>query len=251
MLTMTLMTRTLKHPLAVWLLPAVTFIAVNAVLLGLDVDRLLAAKLYAYQGYEWRYQGSWLLQDVIHQGGRALVLTLYLVLIGLLCSSFVVTRLKKYQRGLFYLLASVSLSLIIVSVLKQLTAVPCPWSYSQFGGELAYQSWLEAMLSAQGGRCFPSGHASGAYAWLAVYFFCRCYLPRWRRASFIVVMLLGLIFGVAQQLRGAHFLSHDIWTLTICWYCALLMFYVFKLNPPRQGCSAKAASLSPLLATQS
>jgi len=31
------------------------------------------------------------------------------------------------------------------------------------------------------------------------------------------------VFGVSQQLRGAHFASHDVWTLTICWIVALLL----------------------------
>jgi membrane-associated PAP2 superfamily phosphatase len=33
----------------------------------------------------------------------------------------------------------------------------------------------------------------------------------------------GLIFGLAQQLRGAHFLSHDLWALAISWLVALAL----------------------------
>jgi membrane-associated PAP2 superfamily phosphatase len=35
---------------------------------------------------------------------------------------------------------------------------------------------------------------------------------------------LGLLFGFAQQLRGAHFLSHDLWTLGIAWSAALTLY---------------------------
>jgi membrane-associated PAP2 superfamily phosphatase len=35
---------------------------------------------------------------------------------------------------------------------------------------------------------------------------------------------LGGVFGLAQQLRGAHFLSHDVWTLMICWLIALALY---------------------------
>jgi membrane-associated PAP2 superfamily phosphatase len=27
-------------------------------------------------------------------------------------------------------------------------------------------------------------------------------------------------FGIAQQLRGAHFLSHDLWSFGVCWIVA-------------------------------
>ena len=36
----------------------------------------------------------------------------------------------------------------------------------------------------------------------------------------------GTGFGVAQQLRGAHFLSHDLWTAAICWFTAVAGFFV-------------------------
>ena len=30
-----------------------------------------------------------------------------------------------------------------------------------------------------------------------------------------------MLFGFSQQLRGAHFLSHDVWSAAICWLTAL------------------------------
>jgi hypothetical protein len=32
---------------------------------------------------------------------------------------------------------------------------------------------------------------------------------------------MGVVFGATQQLRGAHFLSHDLWTAAICWFNSL------------------------------
>jgi membrane-associated PAP2 superfamily phosphatase len=31
----------------------------------------------------------------------------------------------------------------------------------------------------------------------------------------------GMVFGLSQQLRGAHFLSHDLWTAALCWLVAV------------------------------
>lgn len=41
-------------------------------------------------------------------------------------------------------------------------------------------------------------------------------------------LLQNGVFGAAQQLRGAHFLSHDLWTLATCWTVSLLLFLVVR-----------------------
>jgi len=43
-------------------------------------------------------------------------------------------------------------------------------------------------------------------------------------------MALGLIYGIAQQLRGAHFLSHDLSTLAVCWFVPMLIYPIFSSN---------------------
>ena len=36
-------------------------------------------------------------------------------------------------------------------------------------------------------------------------------------AVLAIGLLAGMVFGLAQQLRGAHFLSHDVASLAVCW----------------------------------
>jgi membrane-associated PAP2 superfamily phosphatase len=43
-----------------------------------------------------------------------------------------------------------------------------------------------------------------------------------------VGLVAGGVFGAAQQLRGAHFLSHDLWTLATCWTVSLLLFLLVR-----------------------
>ena len=60
-------------------------------------------------------------------------------------------------------------------------------------------------------------------------FFCRCYAPSWRWYAFAAAMSLGTIFGVALgRLRGAHYLSHDLWSLAICWFSAIAATPILK-----------------------
>jgi membrane-associated PAP2 superfamily phosphatase len=33
-------------------------------------------------------------------------------------------------------------------------------------------------------------------------------------------MLAGLLLGLAQQVRGAHYMSHTFWTAWFCWATA-------------------------------
>ena len=39
----------------------------------------------------------------------------------------------------------------------------------------------------------------------------------------VLALVLGLILGIAQQLRGAHYMSHTLWTAWICWTFGLLV----------------------------
>ena len=79
------------------------------------------------------------------------------------------------------------------------------------------------MLSDGGsGHCFPAGHASAGFGFLGGWFALHRHLPRLAGFWFLGALILGLTFGIAQQLRGAHFMSHTLWTAWICWMVAWL-----------------------------
>ena len=101
----------------------------------------------------------------------------------------------------------------LVATLKQLTAVHCPWDLVRYGGT--------AMAGDGGGACFPAGHAAAGYAWLALAFVSGT-VPG-RRIGLSAGLAAGLVFGIDQQLRGAHFLSHDLWSAALCWMVAVVV----------------------------
>ena len=37
-------------------------------------------------------------------------------------------------------------------------------------------------------------------------------------------LLLGVVYSAGQWARGVHFLSHDVWSLAICWFVALAYY---------------------------
>ncbi|MGY0505123.1 phosphatase PAP2 family protein [Luteimonas sp. e5] len=184
----------------------------------LQCDLWWADCLHAWQGGGWLLREHWLTEALIHQGGKYASLAAWLLLAGLAVAA--PSRLRAWRRPLWVLLASVLVSVTVVALLKRGSGVACPWDLLRYGGSLPYHlPWSASALPGSGG-CFPAGHASGGYAWVALYFFFARVAPRWRRPALAAALLLGALFGFSQQLRGAHFLSHDIVTLTLCWCVA-------------------------------
>ena len=209
-------------------LPMLAFGVAALTLESSSLDIWFADLLYQWSGGAWNFRDAWLTAALIHKGGRSLVgLMIVLVLLTLTASNFV-ARLEHYRTALIYLLASALISGVVINLLKSLSHVDCPWDLLRYGGIHPYIrnfAHLPAGLEVSG--CFPSGHASAAYAWFGLYYVCRVHKPAWSRFMLAGVLVMGLVFGFGQQLRGAHFLSHDLWTLGVCWLLATLLFRLF------------------------
>lgn len=217
------------------LIPSVAFLLCNLLLSLSQGDLLLADYLYRLQGGAWTLEDAWLTSDIIHDGGRNLVAVAALLLLAAIASSHFNQTMRPYRKGLYYVLVSALITVAIVNVLKETSALDCPWNLTRYGGENTFVSLFGERIPGQSpGGCFPAGHASGAYCWLGLFFLARLYWPRWRFSALGTVMVVGLVFGIAQQLRGAHFISHDLWTLYISWMSAsLCYYYLFRMEPLR------------------
>ncbi|MGQ3050199.1 MAG: phosphatase PAP2 family protein [Roseateles sp.] len=122
----------------------------------------------------------------------------------------------------------------LIPVLKRASSTSCPWSLIQFGGDFAryVPHWLLGLPDGGPGGCFPSGHASTAFAFIPGWFALRDHAPRVARFFLVVVLICGAVLGWVQMMRGAHFLSHSLWTAWICWAVSLLSWY--GLQPWRE-----------------
>ena len=122
------------------------------------------------------------------------------------------------------LAVSVLAAVLAVSLLKNTSRSSCPWDIAEFGGTVQYVShWAWGASDGGPGRCFPAGHASAAFAYLAGWFVLRRRLPQAARWWLGASIVFGLLLGVAQQWRGAHFMSHTLWTAWVCWSVGLLI----------------------------
>lgn len=189
-----------------------------------SVDWRLAHWLYQWGHGQWVLKHHWLTEGFIHRGGRALTALALITLIGALGLGFVRADWRRYRSGLLYLLVSAVSGALIIASLKMLLHRPCPWHLASLGGSLSAGELLDR------GGCFPSGHASGGYMWVGLYYFFWHCKPGWRKWGVLPGLVLGAVYGVGQQLRGAHFLSHDLTSLTICWLVATLTYFCWPGN---------------------
>jgi membrane-associated PAP2 superfamily phosphatase len=144
------------------------------------------------------------------------------LIVGIWKPTGVLHRLSRSQRVQWA--GTTLLALAVISVFKHFSHTSCPWDMAEFGGRAIWVShWAIGVADGGPGRCFPAGHASAAFAFISGYFVLRGVSPAQARAWLIGSLALGFVLGAAQQLRGAHFMSHTFWTGWLCWTIAWLV----------------------------
>ena len=178
-------------------------------------DMALAHWFGSSTGFPLRDQ--WFFVQVLHEGARRLGWVLVLLLaLSVWWPRGVLRQVDAGER--LQMAISALLSLALVSIAKNLSATSCPWDLAQFGGVARHvPHWALGVLDGGSGRCFPAGHASAGFAFLGGYFALRRKAPLAARWWLAGSLLAGFVLGAAQQMRGAHFMSHTLWTGWLCW----------------------------------
>ena len=193
-------------------------------------------------GFEWR--GHWFAADVLHVGGQWLGRVLFVVLlVNVFRPLPVIGAMPRRERVIWCGVTLVCA--VLIALLKHRSRVSCPWSLAEFGGTARHIShWSAAAWWGGGdggpGRCFPSGHASTAFSFFSGWFALRVRAPRAARAWLLGIWTLGLLFGLTQLARGAHYPSHTFWTAWLCWTISLLLWQWLVLRRPRSGANPAA-----------
>lgn len=202
----------------------------------------------------FRLESHWLWRNVLHDDIRLWPWALELALLVAIFWPF--ATLKKLPMARRAQLALTTLAaLLVVSTIKLHSSTSCPWDLQQFGGVATYVShWAWGVLDGGTGGCFPAGHASAGFAFIGGFFAFRHAVPKTAWRWFAGAMLIGLIFGLAQQVRGAHYMSHTLWTAWFCWSVAatvdLAVSQLIALSASRAPAQAPVLSgLLPLTPT--
>jgi len=186
---------------------------------GLD---LATARLFgSATGFPGKLHWFW--HGVMHEPMRNLGWLLELTLLAALIRPFGIFKQLPVERRLQLALTPL-LALIMVAGNKAHSLTSCPSDLQEFGGVATYVShWALGVADGGRGGCFPAGHASAGFAFVAGFFVFRNTLPRLATRWLMGALLAGLMLGLAQQVRGAHYLSHTLWTALLCWFTAAVM----------------------------
>jgi len=187
---------------------------------------------------------SWLIDHevsvwrwVLYDGPKAFLIVLALVLVVTAAWRTSIPNGLLARREAFFLFLCLAVVPGVTGVIKQNSGVSCPYVIERYGGVVA-DSVAQVHITSFRDRdsiigCWPSGHASGGFALLALAF-----LPRSRKAR-IKLALPGLVAGTAmgiyQVLRGAHFASHIAVTLCVAVLLISLVSAAFPLSPGRSA----------------
>lgn len=230
--------------LCAWL--GVTGLAILWIGRATDIDLMLADAVYdtATGTFPWRH--AWLTDTFSH--------VLLKGLLTLAAAWFILAAARDLWRPRLardaldrLRLRVVGLSAVLVplviSMLKQASVAHCPWDLARYGGDQPYLRLFDALpLGVPAGHCLPAGHASTAL-WLVS--LCVYWLPSRPGAAqrvALLALLLGGLVGWMQQLRGAHFLTHTLWSTWIA--CAVVLAIVAGLQwrPLRRDVQSAAAA---------
>jgi membrane-associated PAP2 superfamily phosphatase len=164
---------------------------------------------------------QWLLKTVLHDAARATSAVAALALLGITATSWVTSQLRTvraHREALLFTSVATLAAAATVGALKHFSSHACPWDLALFGGSAVYHPLLVAHAAVPNvAGCFPAAHPLTGYAWLALGFAQYPTAPRRAWRSWAAAFAFGTLFGGVQVVRGAHFLSHVLWSAWIVW----------------------------------
>ena len=142
----------------------------------------------------------------------------WLICIGLALASIRVRKLQSWRQVLLTFIVMGGLASWLVQSLKGASPHSCPYDLAVFGGSDYWFPLFDAVTTiVHKGQCWPGGHASAGFVLIAGYFALREKAPVWARRVLVFSLVLGTVMSAVQVVRGAHFVSHNLWSLWFVW----------------------------------
>lgn len=193
-----------------------------------SIEFFLASLFYDDAHSFFIFKDNLLLEKIGHQGLKNFALGVWALLVFFLCRVLFLKKEVLWKTNLVYTVFFTLIATLTVSTIKSLTAHACPWDLVEFGGALHWYPLLNHRPFVEKlGQCWPGGHASGGFAFVAGFFGFHLVNRRISRGFLIFALVLGGIMSIVQQIRGAHFLSHHLWSLWFCWVVCFLGYMIW------------------------
>jgi membrane-associated PAP2 superfamily phosphatase len=195
-------------------------------------DRVVAHWYGTAQGFA--LQDNYWLSHILHTRARQMG-----VLLGLACVLAIwwpvgpLAPLRRCtRRERVWLACMVWVCAAGIATLKASSHTSCPSELQEFGGVARYVWHFATGADGGPGRCFPSGHASTFFSFLPVFWVLRLHNARRAWQVLAAICVLGLALSWVQVVRGAHYPSHVLWTMWLCWAaCTLASPWLAQRSP--------------------
>lgn len=185
---------------------------------------------------------QWMINPELHKrltfffysGLKNLVIITAVVCILALSFSFHYTALKSNRKAFTMMLLSIIFVPLIVAGAKYITNVYCPYQLDIYNGINPFvrimSNYPEGFIQLKSGRCFPAGHSTAGFAFMALFY---CFKTRRNRILGLSLgVALGWLAGTYQMMRGQHFLSHTMFSMVACFMVIMIINYC--LNIPKK-----------------
>ncbi|HSG93530.1 MAG TPA: phosphatase PAP2 family protein [Methylotenera sp.] len=167
----------------------------------------------------------------MHVRLKWLMVATALASLALALCSYRLSSLNEYRQSLLWVFAGMVISTTAVSVFKHYSVHGCPWDIVLYGGRLPLLDlFTSPPAGTEAGACFPAGHPSGGFALMTFYFAFMHKKPRFSVLMLWIGMFMGLLMGLVQVMRGAHFLSHVLWSGWLVWMVLLALYWLWPLK---------------------
>lgn len=181
---------------------------------------------------------QWLINPQLHKalapffynGPKVFYALTCVALLVALCSSYKFTQIRPYIPNILVLLLSLILVPTVVAGAKYFTNVYCPYQLNIYNGLFPFVRVLDSypadFVQIKEGRCFPAGHATVGFAFMALYYFFE--KKSYRISGLIFGVVLGGIAAFYQMLRGQHFLSHSLFSLVASFWLIMVINFLVR-----------------------
>lgn len=211
-------------------LPGFLFTAAATVLALTPLD-LEIARAWAFNPSTRQFvgagTGAWWAKTLLHTDFGAAIRAFGALLAVAFALSSLNLHWRPWRRPLAYLLLAGGLAVGLTGSLRAASNVDCPWSLKDFNGNRPYVAlFSDRPDTLPRARCFPGAHSASGFALFSFYFL---YARRSRvgaLAGLGVALGIGGLFAFGQEARGAHFLSHDLWSAAIAWFTCLAVYWL-------------------------